>query len=799
MTDLTHAIRNFRRYPMTTIVAIASLAAGIGATTVTLSLRDVLYRKPPLAYRQPEQLSRVQTVAADRQIRPLGSPVPAPLYRLWSATLGSSQIAGTISRGQREVRTNDRSETVTIRGTTPALFTVLGVDPSIGYAPPALAGHAPPAPAGSAPSTSARDESRGAMLSYGAWHRLFDGRADVVGSAFWIDNQPYTVLGVLPQRFWFSAMDSPVWTLLDERTLASDEALEVVIRRPPGVTEPMLDAQLRAGLAEYVRQYTDGRQPWNLKVSGVEGTPVAFQMSIVLPYLLGMATLLTFLIACANVAILMIAQWTAREHEIAIRASIGASRGRIVRSLLIESTLIALCGATLGGGATLGLRAWVASRSGDGGFFNLSIDPAIFIQTAALALLAGVGIGIAPALYETRRLQANPLRAMAGADVVRQRWRHALVIFEIAVTVALLVVVASMIGGYQRAIQAEMGFDTHPLMTARVENSGGVPASRLIEAVAALPGVESAAASTTVPFGGGSARVQVAAAATGAEAVAAEQTFVSDNFFSSLGVQIPVGRGFEDADARGRGTALINEALARRLFEGPPTLFELRRVWVGKTSYDVVGVVADYSTVPLRTGHDDPKLFLPLPSDMSGLPRLQFLVRVKGNPAALVNDVRRVLRDAAPGTSVFNVNTIDQIVAISGQEILVGTAPLLPLISIGMLLTTAGIYGVLAFAIVRRARELAVRVAVGATGRDLRRLVMAHTARLVVIGALIGVAITFGLTRIVRSRGGAGGVFDPSVNSFLVPVLILFAIGLLASWLPARRAQRIDPVVLLRN
>jgi putative ABC transport system permease protein len=200
----------------------------------------------------------------------------------------------------------------------------------------------------------------------------------------------------------------------------------------------------------------------------------------------------------------------------------------------------------------------------------------------------------------------------------------------------------------------------------------------------------------------------------------------------------------------------------------------------------------------MRLDGADPKVFLPLPLDSKDMTRLHFLVRAEGDPAALVQTVRRAAREAAAGTIVTNAYTIDQIIRVMGQEILVGTAPLFPLIAIGMLLTTGGIYGVLAFAIARRSRELAVRVAVGASGWDLVRLVSAHMLRLVATGSALGIAGTFALLRVVRAGGGAGSIFDPPIQAFLLPVLIVFAIGALATWIPARRVLRIDPVTLLR-
>ncbi len=232
-------------------------------------------------------------------------------------------------------------------------------------------------------------------------------------------------------------------------------------------------------------------------------------MSFVLPYVLGTAVLLTLLIACANVAILMIAQWTAREHEIAIRASIGASRGRIVRSLLTESVLVSVCGGILGVCATFALRGWILRNSGNGTFFDLSIDVRILVQTAVIALATGIAAGVAPALYETRRLHTNPLRTIATSDRIRQRWRHALVVFEIAVTIALLVVTTTMIDGYWRTSHAEVGFATGPLLTAQIENRNGVRSRQIVEALTGIPGVAAASASTLIPFAANGSRQPV--------------------------------------------------------------------------------------------------------------------------------------------------------------------------------------------------------------------------------------------------------------------------------------------------
>ena len=771
--DLRCAARNMRRYPVASLVAVLSLAAGIGATTVTLTVRDTLFRKPPATYQQPAQLSKIQIGSPEDPIRPLGNPVPVPLYEKWRDTIGPSVAAWT-SIGEREVRVSDRQDNVSVRAVTPELFSVLGVAPAVGLSFSSLS------PAG--------DGSSNAILSYRVWQQFFDQRPDAMGQVLWIDDRPHTVVGVMPERFWFSDMDSPIWTVLDPRTLPRDAAVGMIVRRPAGVTPAMLETQLQGGLADYAGGVAAGRRQLSLRAAGVEGTPIAHQMSFVLPYVLATAVLLTLLIACANVAILMIAQWTAREHEIAIRASIGASRGRIVRSLLTESILVAFCGGLLGVCTTFALMG-VVRRGGGAGFFDLTIDAGILLQTALITLLTGVAAGVAPALYETRRLHTNPLRTMATSDRVRQRWRHALVIFEIAVTIALLVVTSTMIDGYWRTRHGEMGYPTRPLMNARVDNQKGVPTTQILEGLAHLPGVAATAASR-------SSRQSVSGGQSNSEPVAAERHEITAGFFSALGVQMRAGRPFSKTDSSTGRATIVNETLARRIFQGRDPVGA--RLWIAGAPYDVIGVVADYASSPLRAGLPEPRAFVPLAVDSKDIRRLTFLVRAENDPSSIVQTIRTEARKLAPGSDVSSVETVDQMITVMGQEMMVGTAPLFPLVTIGMLLTTAGIYGVLAFAIARRARELAVRVAVGASARDVVRLVTAHTVKLIAAGSAVGLLLMFALARVVRSGGGAGSIWDPALHSFVLPVLVVIVVGALATWIPSRRALAIDPVVLLR-
>jgi predicted permease len=707
--------------------------------------------------------------------------VPAALYEQWIQALGPTAAAGTTTTAQSDVRADDRTVTRPVRGVAGRLFSVLGVSAEMGNADALERG----ADHGGTP----------AVLSYRVWDQLFDKRADVLGRTFWIDDQPHVVVAVMPERFWFSDMSSPIWVPLDMRGVAGEEPLDVIVRRPAGMSPQGLDARLRPLTETYAAALPSARRRVRQRVAGIEGTPIGDQVALVLPYLLGVCVLLTLLMACANAAILMIAQWTTREHEMAIRASIGAGRGRIIRSLLTESVIIAGCAGVLGAGFTFALRGWILARGiGNAQFFDLSIDATLVAQVAAITLLSGVLTGIMPAVYETGRLQANPLRAMAGADRVRQRWRNALVVLEVAVTVALLVVTSSMIAGYRRALIASTGFAPQPLIAAVVQRRDGVDVTSVLERLSRVPGVASAAAATAVPYGSLGTEETAAANPEGSNSVAARQSAISDTFFETLGVALRAGRSFTARDAR---AVIVNEALERRLFGASSAVG--RTVWAGKTRYDIVGVVGNYTTNVGGLERTAPQLFVPLARDAQAPASMSFLIRAEGNPAALVQIIRREFRDIAAGTEVRRLYTLTEMRDIVGQELLVGTAPLVPLVTIGLLLSAGGIYGVLAFAVTRRARELAVRLAIGATDRDVLGLITKHTSRLIGVGVLIGVGITFALSRVVRAGGGAGSLYDPPPLAFLVPVLILAVIATLASWIPSRRALKINPAIVLRT
>jgi predicted lysophospholipase L1 biosynthesis ABC-type transport system permease subunit len=268
-------------------------------------------------------------------------------------------------------------------------------------------------------------------------------------------------------------------------------------------------------------------------------------------------------------------------------------------------------------------------------------------------------------------------------------------------------------------------------------------------------------------------------------------------FFSTLGIPLRAGRAFTGQDRDVSNVAMVNETLASRLWPGRHPIGQ--RLWTQGTAYEVVGVVADYKHTAFQNRDWDPKLYLPLAEAKPDGSRTQFLIRATGDPAAVARALRGEITNAAPGNVVTSAYTLDEIIAVAGQEILVGSPPLLPLIATGMLLTAAGIYGVLAFAVTRRSREFAVRMAVGATGADLLRLVTSQSAVVVGLGTVCGVGASFLLARAGRVVGAGGSLFDPEWPACVVPTAIIIVAGVLATWVPSRRALKINPATLLRT
>jgi putative ABC transport system permease protein len=780
IADFCFGFRSMAKYPIACAVAVISLAGGIGITTAALTIRDTLFLRPPPLYQNPEQLSKISIVTP---AKPEPASAPVALYKVWSQ---QSQlfagIAGAAPAQSKEVRVADRRETISVRSVTPSLVDLVGSKPILGRT----------FVAADLEDTVANP----VVLNYRAWQILFDSRTDVIGSVVRIENEVRTIVGVMPQGFWVpgpgSVSTPTIWTPLNINAAKSGDVVDVIVRRNHVEPEQLME-RLQNSIAAYTAALPDTERQIRVRVTPVRGTPIADAVSPFVVILLGACVVLTLLIACSNVAVLVIAQWTAREHEIVIRTALGAGRSRIVRLLLAESVLMAAIGGILGIGATIAIRGLILRNTPAGEAVFFTIDPIIFAQSFAITLLCGLAAGIGPALIETRSLQKNPVQMMRK-DRARQRWRQALVVVEITVTVALLVVTAAMVSAARDYVSGDYGFSLDRLLAVRVENPNGVRIREITERLKSLPGVVGAAPASAVPILGRPASTTVSLAAAASASVEAETTRIDPDFFTTLGVALRRGRSFTNQDTTNAArAAIINQKLAEALLPGRDPIGTSVRT--GGAAYEIVGVVSDYSNAPL--GRRRPGLFLPLTVPSPNTSRIELLVRADRNPAELVRAIRAEIQALAPDHAVPSAFVIQSILETGGQEVMVSAALMAPMIAIGLFLSAAGIYGVLAFAVARRSKELALRIAIGATRTQLFRAVAGQAIQLLSVGAVSGAGATFAVSKLAQTQGG---FFEsPRWPMFIIPVVIVFAVGALASWIPSRRALSVDPAVLLRS
>jgi putative ABC transport system permease protein len=775
--DLGVALRNIARRPVSALIIAISFASGIGLTTVAFVLRDALFLAPPPLYREAQQLSFVDLLRAQRP----GTLVPAGLYAGWAAgSAGDWTVAAVSVEGSSDVRVGERLGNFDLQFVTPNFFSVLGVDAHIGGA-----------------SVHALQEGavRPIVLGYAPWQSLFDGRADAVGETLWIGDRSYTVVGVMPRRFWFESMNPTLYAVLDLSTFGQEHGLLVIGRRAPQLGPEGLGQKLQSTVAAYASSSGDERIA--VGVRAVSGTPIGNAMALFMPWLFGAATILTLIIACANVATLTVVQWAHRDAEIGMRVALGASRWRIFHLLITESLVYACAGGVIGVGAIFVLRAVLVAYGGPVlRLLNLSVRPETLVAAALVTLAAGLLAGVSPAFVESAKRCATTVRGNTR-ERVRRRFQHGLVVAQIALTVALFVTVGTLVDSYRRNTSQNLGFGAGSLASVSLRVEPGVSRDDVRAATLRVPGVKTVEMATALPFVGGGARLRAAVDAHGTQGTRVEFVGIEPGFFSALGVPLRAGRTFTPAEIASNAPVLIvTEDLARRLFGNANPVGSL--LWLDGSPRSIVGVTAKYSSTfnPQRPA----SVFGPLPpSPAEAATTVRFLLRTANSPAETLPRVRHELASVG-GIRVTEAITIEGARTRMSEDALTLAYPLIPLNVAGLLLTAAGIYGVLAFSVAQQTHALAVRIAIGATLWDLVRCIGWLGARLLICGSVLAVVITFALTRIVRATGGGGSPLDtPGWLAFAVPVLVVMGVGTAAMFVPFQRVLRVNPVLLLRG
>ncbi|MEP7343281.1 MAG: ABC transporter permease [Acidobacteriota bacterium] len=798
--DLRFGLRMLLSKPGFTLIAVLSLALGIGANTAIFSLVDAVLLRP-LPFHEPERLVIVWEDAAKIGF-PRNTPAPAN-YADWKAQNQVFEDMAALNWRSLALTDEGEPEKVETQGVTANFFPLLGVKPMLGRS-----------------FTQEEDKEgadRVAVVSYGLWQRRFGGDPALVGKEILLDGQKRTVLGVMPAGFQFMSKDTGLWVPMafNQEDLANrgGHYLTVVARMKPGVTLAQASADI-AGITKRINQDhpMHGFELGSVVISLREQLAGDVRTSLIV---LLVAVGCVLLIACANIANLLLSRGAARYREIAVRTALGAGRGRVVRQLLTESVLLAVAG-----GLTGLLFAWLsfsflkqiipASMALNAG---VKIDVRIFGFTLLLSLLTGIVFGLAPALQAAKVDLNEALKSggRTGAGAGHRRLRGALVVTEIALALVLLVGAGLLIQTFLKLRALDIGVNPENVLTLRTQlprsKYGELPKraafyQQVLERVRALPGVTAAGYGTAVPltWKGGTSGFTVEGKEQG-PGQDANNRQVTAGYLETMGVKLRQGRFFDEHDdAQSQPAAIINETMARQYWPGENAVG--KRFKLGGTDSTspwrtVVGVVGDVKEMGLEA---PPKAetfypFQQLPDMLWNMPR-DLTVRTSGDPMSLVAAVRQAVWSVDPAQPISNVRTMDEIMAEEVAQRRIGMTLLAAFAALALLLASLGIYGVLSYAVTQRTQEIGIRMALGANRLAVLRLVMADGLRLAAAGVAIGLGVSFALTRLMT--GLLFGVSASDPRTLAGVTLLLTAVALLACYVPARRATKVDPMIALR-
>jgi predicted permease len=802
LQDIRYGFRMIAKAPAFTVLAILALALGICANTTIFSFINGLVLRPLTGVRDAERLVAVYTSDYSSGLYGSSSYPDYIDFRDQAAA-----FEGLAAYDQTVLNATGETDAERLRGAivTPNYFDVLGVKAQLGR-------------------TLQASDDQSVVISGGLWQRRFSADPSVVGQTLRLNGKPYTIVGVtdpsfrglrlgLPPEFWL-----PMTASSDDATAGrGDRGLELTGRLKPGITPAEAQAQLTTIAARLAQAYPETNlgtlerpnEPRPIAVVRESRVEPSAQVAIWRVSLLLFAVVgLVLLIACANVANLLLARASVRRREIAVRLALGASRGRLLQQLLTESLLLAFLGGTAGLLATQWtsrmLPGFFPANEANG--LDLSLDWRVLAFTLGVSVLTGVLFGLAPALQASRQNLVASLKdeVTYGQRLRRFGLRDVLVISQLALSLVLLIGAALFVRSLQRSLSFDPGFAAQNLMIASMETRGAslnkqqgqAFYQQTVERVGSLPGVQGVSLVRIAPLSGGGQRRGIKF--EGYQPQPNEDTetntnVIGLNYFNTTSIPLVAGRDFNAQDREGSpSVVIVNEEVARRYYGGNAVG---KRLQIGgeKSSSEIVGVVR---TANYRNLREQPLPFIYIPLGQEYQAGMTLMVRTAGEPTALVGSVRNEMRALNKDVPVFSVQTMTE--RIGGQ--LAADRMIAVLLSIfgggALLLAAIGIYGVMGYSVAQRTREIGIRIALGAERRDILRLIVGQGMVLILIGAGVGLALALAATRVVKSLLFGVSATDPL--TFTVVVLLLIAVGLLACYLPARRATKVDPLVALR-
>jgi len=798
--DLRYAVRALRSSPGFSLIALATLALGIGANTAIFSVvRAVLLE--PLPFTAADRIVRVWDANPTGDI-PQGPWSEPDFLDVRAGTRLAENVGGYFfaeGNSGLDLTGSGAPERVSAALVTPGFFETLRPRPLLGRV-----------------LTAEEHEvgrNRYAVLGYGLWQRRFGGDASIVGKSITLNGEPFAVVGVMPPEFMYPASQSlDVWIPLSffgpeaiGRVRAA-RFLSMIVRLKPGVT-PQQFRNEAAGMAARLAQTYPANSGWtSADVRTIRESIVGdVQRPLIV---LVAAVAMVLLITCVNIASLLLARASARQRELAVRAALGAGRGRIIRQLLTESLTLALVGGALGVGlAYLAVRSLVASggaqlpAAGD-----VRVDVFVLAFTVGVSVIAGLLFGAVPAVRAAGPVLEQSLRAgtRGSAGAQGQGLRSGLVVVEVALAVVLVAGAGLATKSFSRLVSVNPGFRPKNALVVKVSvpTSDSTPDGRdayyegVLNAIRALPGVVAAGSIRDLPTRGNGEMVRAdrigLPVSRPDEAPNVQLHHISTDFFKAMGIPLRAGREFRSTDRRRAPfVVIVNEELVKRYWPGQNAVGKMLRA--GDTQIPIIGVVGNIRQRGLSEPYE-PVVYLHALQNMRV--SMSIVVRTVGDPLRMANAVRNAIWSLDRNQPIAEVTTLEGLLgrAVARPRLMAWLLGMFGII--GLLLGALGIYGLLAYAVTQRRQEIGVRVALGAPPQSVLRLVVGQGMLLAIAGVLIG---TFGARLLTRQMQSVlFGITPNDVATFVQVIGVLLASALLASWLPARKALAIDPVTALR-
>ena len=804
LQDLRFAVRQMAKRPGFTAIILITMALGIGANAAIFSVLDAVLLRP-LPYSHPDRLMKVWT-----RFTGIGAPndqnwVSAPEFRDLQQLNHSFTDLAAISGGSINLGVKDSPQRVLGAAVTPNLFSMLGVQPQLGRA--------------FLPEEAQPGRDHEIILSYGIWRRVFAGNPNIVGSSVRINGVANTVVGVMPEGFGYPN-DSEIWAPLAfapddlSENNRGNHGLEVLGRIKSGLSLAQVQSDMDRVSRTMIEQHAS--YPYNKFNFGIILHPLLEEtVGDVKPSLMVLmaAVGLVLLIACANIANLMLTRSTERQQEMETRLALGATGKRLARQLMTESVVLALTGGLIGLAITpfilrglIALAAKTLPRT-----VHTAIDLRALALTAAVSVLTGILFGLAPALQASRKRNFDGLKSGRNTEGRRpRRLRSLLVISETAFSLLLVAAAGLLIRSFAEILKVDPGFRPDGVLTLRVSLPGATYSkpeqirafySSLLERIQPLPGVESAGAVSALPLSGeggsGTTTIDTQSVAPENRTPEADRRAATPDYFKAMSIPLIRGRYFEPRDTEGTpGVAIVDESLANTYWPGQDPIGKRIHFGGGQPNPAWLTVVGVVRQVHNRTLEARSRVEVYVPENQLPFNGMTLAIHTSANPLLLVPTIQREVASIDPDLPIYRVRTMNEVMGDSLQRRRLALTLLAGFAGLALLLAAIGIYGVTSYGVAQRKTEIGVRMALGANRSQVLGLIMRTGMTTIAIGLVLGVFLSLALTRLMSGLLFAIHASDPLALSGAAVVLIFAA--LIAIFIPARRATKVNPMSALR-